>query len=493
MSVEKIPSIRQDKSLFVLISFLTVLVILISLLLPYSLNSRNFTLVLVACLGFLVFIPLIKRFADRTFDVAEPYVWFVLFFFAHFGIRAIWDLVFGSPFLEISPHSQNFGPVNAALGVSILALVFYWLGYNSRTGIVFSRSLPNLPSKWNTKIILPVALFCSVIGWGVRLFLMATQAKSIGMWLEAEKDISLRLSTGVSYFQNLSSLGTVAVFLLFISGRASFRKKYVFFSFLLFVPELGFALMTGKRSKMPFLLLAFLVAHYMTSKRGFKKSKRLAFGTILVLLLLIALFPLTTSLRLRGISGLNATSASMFTPSRLFYRLGARLHDLDSLALIMKKVPEQTPHTLGMELWVLSVAWIPRQIWPKKPVIVLGKIFFEMVPAGNFPEGASVSVSLPGQFYWDLGILGVLLGMIFVGVLWRFLHEYLVKPEGNLSNSLIVSMMFSSFFMPLEQTLVSLFTRHFFMLIILLVVIFFVSKSKANIATGEIDEPSSSF
>ena len=100
------------------------------------------------------------------------------------------------------------------------------------------------------------------------------------------------------------------------------------------------------------------------------------------------------------------------------------------------------------------------------------------MPARNFPEGTSVSVSLPGQFYWDFGILGVLVGMIFIGVLWRFLHEYLVKPKGNLSNSLIVSMMFSSFFMPLEQTLVSLFTHHFFMLVILLVVVFFVSKSR---------------
>ena len=478
MSVEKIPPIRKDISLLVFITLLIGLVIIISLLLPLSLNSRSLTYVLVTGLGFLVFIPLIRRVVNHTFDVAEPCVWFVLFFFAHFGIRAIWDLTFGSPFLEISPSSQNFGPVNAALGVSILALISYWLGYNNRIGFVFSRSLPNLPSKWNTKIILPVALICGVIGWGVRLFLIATQAESIGMWVEAEKDISLRLTTGMSYFQNLSILGMVAVFLLYISGRASSKKRYIFLSILLFVPELGFALMTGKRSKMPFLLLAFLVAYYMTSKRGFKKSKRLFFGTILVLLLLVALFPLTTSLRLRGISGLSETTSSMFAPSQLFYRLGSRLHDLDSLALIMKKVPDQTPHTLGMELWVLSVAWIPRQIWPKKPVIVLGKIFYDMVPAGNFPEGTSVSVSLPGQFYWDLGILGVLLGMIFVGTLWRFLHEYLVKPKRNLSNSLIVSMMFSSFFMPLEQTLVSLFTHHFFMLVILLVVVLFVSKSR---------------
>lgn len=478
MSVEKNPPIKQGDSLLVLISLLIGLMIYISLLSLLSLNSRSFTYVLFVGLGFIVFMPLIRRIANHTFDIAEPCVWFALFFFAHFGIRAIWDLTFGSPFLKISPGAESFGSVNAALGISILALIFYWFGYNSRVGITFSRSFPHLPAKWNDKIILPVALFCGAIGWGVRLFLMTTQAENIGMWIEAEKDISLRLTTGVSYFQNLSSLGTVAVFLLFISGRASSRRRYILLSILLFIPELGFALMTGKRSKMPFLLLAFLIAYFMTSERGFKKSKKLVSWTILVLLLLIVLFPLTTSLRLRGIRGLNATDSSVFTPTTLFYRLGARLHDLDSLALIMKKVPDQTPHTLGMELWVLAVAWIPRQIWQEKPVISLGKSFYEMVPPGIFPKGASVSVSLPGQFYWDLGILGVLLGMTFIGTLWRFLHEYFVKPKGNLSNSLIVSAMFSSFFVPLEQTLISLFTHHFFMLVIILVIIFFVSKKR---------------
>ena len=478
MSVEKKSAITPKISVLVFISLLIGIIVYISLLSSFSLNSQSFTLVLFFGIGVLVFTPLIRRFANRTFDIAEPCVWFTLFFFAHFGIRAIWDLTFGSPFLEISPTAENFGPINAALGVSFLALLCYWFGYNSRVGIISSRALPALPSEWNHNILLPVAFLCGIVGWGVRLFLMDTQSESIGMWIEAEKDISLRLSTGVSYLQNLSSLGTVAVFLLFISGRANSKRRYVFLSILLFIPELGFALMTGKRSKMPFLLLAFMIAYYMTSERDFRKSKKLVTWAIAVLLLLIIFFPITTSLRLGGIGGLDTPLSSAITPSTLFYKLGSRLHDLDSLALIMKKVPEQTPHTLGMELWVLAVAWIPRQIWQEKPVISLGKTFYDMVPPGNFPEGTSVSVSLPGQFYWDLGILGVLLGMIFVGLLWRFFHEYLVKPKGNLSNSLIVSAMFSSFFIPLEQTLVSLFTHHLFMLFILLVVIFFVSKKR---------------
>jgi hypothetical protein len=68
-----------------------------------------------------------------------------------------------------------------------------------------------------------------------------------------------------------------------------------------------------------------------------------------------------------------------------------------------------------------------------------------MVPPGVFGESTSVAITLTGQFYWDLGIVGVLVGMTLVGILWKSLYEYFVRPKGNLSNILVVATMFPSF------------------------------------------------
>lgn len=450
--------------------------------------SRSVTYLLVILLGFAVFVPIINRFIRRSLDLAEPGIWFALFYFAHFGVRAIWDLAFGSPFLGFGPGAKDLGLLNAALGVSILGFLSFWFGYQRRIGRAIAHSLPSLPRRWNSKLVVPIALLCAVVGWGTRLFLIVSQAGSIGAWIAANKDALLRLVEGVTCLRIISSLATVALFLSFITARVSRRRSYWLLFCLFLIPELLFEFISGKRSGVTFLLLKLLIAYYMTSGRGHRMSLRLSCWVIVFLIFAVLLFPVISAVRFYGVGGIvEASSAFSWSSETLFRSIGYRLHDLDSLALIMDRVPDQFPHTLGLELGLLTVAWIPRKIWPGKPTISLGEIFWkELVPPGLYAEGTSVSVSLPGEFYWDLGIVGVLVGMMLVGILWRFLHEYLVRPRGNLSNTLVVSAMFTSFFMPLEQSLVALFTAHFFKFLVLLLVVFAVSRTGRRSLGGSV-------
>lgn len=450
--------------------------------------SRSVTYLLVILLGFAVFVPIINRFIHRSLDLAEPGIWFALFYFAHFGVRAIWDLAFGSPFLGFGPGAKDLGLINAALGVSILGFLSFWFGYQRRIGRAIAHSLPSLPRRWNSKLVVPIALLCAVVGWGTRLFLIVSQAGSIGAWIAANKDVLLRLVEGVTYLRIISSLTTVALLLFFITARVSRRRSYWLPFWLLVIPELIFEFVGGKRSGVLFLLLELLVAYYMTSERGHRISLRLARLGIVFLLFAVLLFPIISAVRFHGVGGIGqAFFASTLSPVALFRSIGYRLHDLDSLALIMDRVPVQVPHTLGSELGLLAISWIPRKIWSEKPMISLGEIFRkELVPPGLYPEGTSVSVSLPGEFYWDLGIVGVLVGMMLVGILWRFLHEYLVRPRGNLSNMLVVSAIFTSFFAPLEQSLIALFTAHFFKFLVLLLVVFAVSRTGGRSLGGSV-------
>jgi len=491
MNLKRKNAIITNKSIILYLSITLLFAIaigFISQILVSFLDSQVLTFVLFFILGIIIFIPIINRLVQKSFDLAEPGIWFALFFFAHFGIRALWDLKFGSPILGLDPLDKNFGVVNAALVVSILAFLLFWFAYSRPIGRIVAKSIPELPRNLNVNLILPMAIFCVIVGWGVRLFLIISQTKSIELWVKSGTDIFMRQASGVYYLQNISSLATIAVFLLFIGGRAYKRRSYKWFSYILLMPELAFSFLTGKRSYLPFLLLSFLIAYYMTSERGHKTSIHFARWAFMILLFLVFLFPIISSVRFQGFSNLKSVINSYTTsPIFIFKKVGGRLHDLDSLALIIEKVPDEEPHTLGMEFWLLSVAWIPRGIWSEKPVISIGETFQQkMIPSNVYPEGTSVSISLPGQFYWDLGITGVFVGMAFVGFLWRLLYEYLVKPKGNLSNSLIVAFMFTSFFVPLEQTLIAIFTGHLFKLFIILLVIFGVSWSKKKILGGSI-------
>jgi len=456
-----------------LVAFLGVLSAIIASEFVNSFASRATTYLLVGILGLLVFGPILQRIAKHSFDLAEPGIWFALFYFTHFGLRAVYDLTFGSPVLGFGPESVNFGLVNAALGVSIIGVLTFWAGYHAPLGKAFANSFSTLPRKWSHTRALQAAILCAAFGWSLRIFRIFYQAGGISGWLAANKYIELAQARGTMYLSILSSLSTVGLLIFFILARVLRKRKYwlLFTGFL--VPELAFRFVSGSRAQFIFLLLGLLVCLYMTSKRDYKTTIRYSRWVAVLIILLIFLFPLFSIIRggIRDPEEILLRASNFWeNPLKLFYLIGSRQVGLDSLAIAMDRVPKEEPYTLGSELSLVAVAWIPRKVWSDKPIISVGKIFYEKFYPPIFHKGTSVAVTLPGEFYWGFGIVGVIIGMLVVGVLWRFLFEYLVRHEENLSNILVVSFMFPSFFIVAEQTLVSLLTMHLFQFVVVAIV-----------------------
>lgn len=447
------------------------------------LSNRITTYALALLLGLVTVTPIWWRILRRSLDFAEPSVWFALYYFAHFCMRALYDVTFGSPFLGCGPGEGEFLVVNLALLISILGYLCFWVGYNMRIGKAVARLFPGLPRKWNWRVVVPCAIVTCIVGWTGRLSLIISQAGSVRSWLTANKDELLRLSEGTTYLEIFSALPQVGLLLIIIALRARRRRGLAIMAALLFAPEVIFQLLSGSRAGLLFLLLKIYMANYLLSERTNQISLRFAYGLPLFLLLALLLFPLLSVLRFRGIAGIG--EVSLPSPVALWKSSGDRLHGLDSLALIIAKVPKQVPYSLGSEIKLLAVSWVPRRIWPEKPTISLGEVFCEeMIPPNLFGEGTSVAVTLPGQFYWDLGVLGVTIGMTFVGILWRILHEYLVRPRKNLSNMLVVAALFPSFFMAVEQDLVSIFSKYLLILLLASTVSVAISKKVLGVTIG---------
>lgn len=431
-----------------------------------ALGGATTSYLLVVALAAVAFLPVLARVLAADFEFAEPGIWFAAFYFGHFGVRALYDHYFWSRFFRLFPKYQGVNLINAALVVSLLGLLAFWTGYHTAAPRRVAAALPALPRRWNLASVLPVALACAVAGWAFRVALMTVQAGGVLAWLAADKDALLRGAAGLTYLKLLGSLAVVGLFVLLVHARRTGdRRAWGLFGALL-VPELAFRAIGGSRSELAFLLLELLVAYYMTSERRAADGIRLAGWSTSVIGLLVVAFPVLSVVRFQGVgaaaAALRSRPGTLLRPEALFRAVGRRLHDLDSLALIMLKVPESRPHTYGSELLVVAVAWIPRALWPEKPVVSLGRVFREEFVAGLYPPGTSVSVSLVGEFYWDFGVVGVLLGMLAVGALWRVGYEYLVRERGNASKALATGILFTGFFMPVEQAVVSLFTARAF-------------------------------
>lgn len=446
---------------------------LVALSLTNNFGGDKATYFLFGFLTLLVFGPLIQRLMLRSLNLAEPGVWFAVYYFTHFGIRGIYDLKLGSPILGLGPGASDLASLNAALVVSIVGILMFWLGYHLRFGKVVARSLPVLPPRWGRGRALQTALLCLGLGWGFRIFLIFYQAGGLVAWLKADKYILFAQAEGTMYFAILSELATIGALILFILGKVRRQFGYWFLFSLLLIPEVMWRFLSGSRAQFIFFLISLLIASYLISDRSHRVSMRYAKWAIGLVALLVLLFPLFSVLR-AGIVRPNETLRRTYefwrAPDQLFALIGARQVGLDSLALLIERVPEERPYTFVSELALVAFAWIPRKIWPDKPIISLGKVFYQEFYPPIYHEGTSVAITLPGQFYWDFGYAGVVAGMFVVGVLWRVFFEYFIKPKQNLSNVLVASFVFPCFFILAEQTLVELFTSHLLEFAIVIVV-----------------------
>jgi hypothetical protein len=101
-------------------------------------------------------------------------------------------------------------------------------------------------------------------------------------------------------------------------------------------------------------------------------------------------------------------------------------------------------------------AWIPRELWPDKPVpgtadgtyqTEVGRLLATLYGMGDIAEGASMTSPAAGVMYWQFGWLGVLGGGLMIGLLWRILSEILLS-QGSYLGMLLFVWMVPSFITP---------------------------------------------
>ena len=90
----------------------------------------------------------------------------------------------------------------------------------------------------------------------------------------------------------------------------------------------------------------------------------------------------------------------------------------------LTQVVDLSYSSAGLQVMGALLFWIPRAIWPGKPV---GTSFDFADYAGL--SAHNVSFPLTAELYVDFGIFGVLLGMYILGLIYRRLDAYLSKPR----------------------------------------------------------------
>jgi hypothetical protein len=107
----------------------------------------------------------------------------------------------------------------------------------------------------------------------------------------------------------------------------------------------------------------------------------------------------------------------------------------------------------GETLQYLSYVFIPRFIWPGKPLVQTGAWFAEKIGLGWIDyEGNyhnSINMTIPGELYLNYGYLGVMIGSIIVGLLFCLLWNSVKtwkEPDDLFANLFAAYLLFLGFF-----------------------------------------------
>lgn len=120
----------------------------------------------------------------------------------------------------------------------------------------------------------------------------------------------------------------------------------------------------------------------------------------------------------------------------------------------------------------------PRFIWKNKPIINASGNEFGRAYGIISPDdiGTNVGPTIIGDLYLNFGILGIALGMLFFGVILRFIFDVLIRYSGaSLSGIMIYSAFWIQIIKGTEDWLAPVWAGLVKLLVILLVIHFFLS------------------
>ena len=406
--------------------------------------------------------PVLVRIRRREIEFCDISIFIVFGYLLHFVMGSITPLFVGSTFLDAQPGDPEFAWLNIAAFIATLAIACFHLGYFSTYGTRIAQRFKDPPAEWNSKVVLGASTIAIAIGLAVQAAMVLAAFRGVASGAHMNLDEYRRDTEGITYLGVVGNLTTLGILALVILNRRYGSRPALLINIAALPMQLLLQFFSGSRSGLGFFLLGLVIAYYLTSQRDIPARRRYTKFFGLALLFFLILFPLVGLYRFAGSGGVSnvaEAAGEALTVDRIASQVAERFHGVSSLAILAKRVPHEKPFQFGIPYGDVLIAWIPRAVWKEKPMTDTGLVFAaEIVPPGVFPPGSSVATTIPGEFYWNFGLPGVLIGMWVFGIAMRILQEKLVKPINNSSAVLMVTFLLPTFLICIEQDLGSILT-----------------------------------
>jgi hypothetical protein len=353
--------------------------------------------------------------------------------FLDFGVAPLACFVSGAS--PASGFGSDYAQFERALAYVVLGMGAFWVGcYTvSRQGedaegarAAAVAAIPSPP--------LGRAVICALALYSTAFLVKTYLLENFGFGYAASHEAYFKHLAAMQVAHVVSDVGTYALTILAIerSSHPSSLERAILF-WVVFVPECLWGLLSGMKSELLQNFVLVAVASSMTER----KLKRA--WLVAALLGLVVIYPFSDQyrdlVRSRPDERMDLAAAGQIS-SQAFDRASAghglqgwlasgaeatmtRLNLLESVALVLDLGPRARLLQGDERWWMLPFyPFVPRLVWPGKPILDKGRRFSMALGYGN---QTSTAITYPGDLVFEYGIAGLLAGMFLFGVCAQYL------------------------------------------------------------------------
>lgn len=384
----------------------------------------------------------ISPFLFSRIDFLQPIYWFSIEFLLHICVRSLliaigWrPLTLSSPYLTYSMALALLQPAMLIAGIGFVSfMIGYFSPFSKYLGakLRYRISFILLPHKG----VINRLFFIWLLGWIFRIASVLKGGSSFWinvLWSNYIQPNPAEIGP-LDFLASIRRIGLIGLWSFYFRQKDR-SSRLIMFCYSVLGIEMIFGIASGLKQYMIEPILGVAVA-YAIGRPGARIRFRLIL-TIVIIAMISVLWVgsyryqtldvspnLAKQELIRDVLVYGSRQLSLDMQS-LIEQIGNRL-DLDYLLLIMAYVPERIPFAYGGTfLPQMALNFVPQFLWHGRSS--LSRDFFIELSG---PSIGGTAPTLFGDLYFNFGVIGVFVGMLFVGFIVKTLYAWLASDRSG--------------------------------------------------------------